>query len=59
MCIRDRPISVRFLKDVEGFLGADSEKYRSFKPEDIATIPNENAQELITKNLAVKIHIDK
>jgi len=54
-----RPISVRFLKDVEGFLGADSEKYGSFKPEDIATIPNENAQELITKNLAVKIHIDK
>ena len=54
-----KPISVRFLKDVEGFLGADSEKYGSFKPEDIATIPNENAQELITKNLAVKIHIDK
>ena len=40
-------------------MGADSEKYGSFKPEDIATIPNENAQELITKNLAVKIHIDK
>ena len=54
-----KPISVRFLKDVEGFMGADSEKYGSFKPEDIATIPNENAQELITKNLAVKIHIDK
>ena len=54
-----KPISIRFLKDVEVFVGADSEKYGSFKPEDIATIPNENAQELITKNLAVKIHIDK
>ena len=54
-----KPVSIRFLKDVEEFVGADSEKYGSFKPEDIATIPNENAQELITKNLAVKIHLEK
>ena len=54
-----KPVSIRFLKDVEEFVGADSEKYGSFKPEDIATIPNENAQELITKKLAVKIHLEK
>jgi DNA replication factor GINS len=47
------------LKDVEQITGADSETYGPFKLEDIATIPNENAQELIIKNLAVKIHIDK
>jgi len=54
-----KPISVRFLQDVEEFVGADSEKYGSFKQEDIATIPNKNAQELITKKFAVKIHLDK
>ena len=54
-----KPISVRFLKDVEEFIGADSERYGSFNPEDIATIPNENAQELIIKKLAVKIHPEK
>ena len=56
---KTKPISVRFLKDVEQITGADSETYGPFKLEDIATIPNENAQELIIKNLAVKIHIDK
>ena len=52
-------ISVRFLKNAEEFIGADSEKYGAFKPEDVATIPNQNAQELIIKNVAVKINIDK
>ena len=56
---KTKPISVRFLKDVEQIIGADSEAYGPFKLEDIATIPNENAQELIVKNLAVNIHIDK
>jgi len=54
-----KPISVRFLEYVEEFVGADTENYGSFKQEDVATIPNQNAQELITKKLAVKIHIDK
>jgi len=54
-----KPISVRFLEDVNEFVGADSETYGSFQREDIATIPNENAQELITKKLAVKIHLEK
>ena len=52
-------VSVRILKEVEQMIGSDSENYGPFKPEDIATIPLENAQTLITKNLAVKIHIEK
>ena len=52
-------VSVRILKEVEQMMGSDSENYGPFKPEDIATIPLENAQTLITKNLAVKIHIEK
>ena len=52
-------VSVRILKEVEQMMGSDSENYGPFKPEDIATIPLENAQTLITENLAVKIRIEK
>ena len=52
-------VSVRILKEVEQMIGSDSENYGPFKPEDIATIPLENAQRLITENLAVKIRIEK
>ena len=52
-------VSVRILKEVEQMIGSDSENYGPFKPEDIATIPLENAQTLITENLAVKIRIEK
>jgi len=56
---KTRLISVRILKEVEQLVGSDSEIYGPFKPEDIVTIPFENAQTLITKNLAAKIRIDK
>ena len=52
-------VSVRILKEVEQMIGSDSENYGPFKPEDIATIPFENAQTLIAENLAVKIRIEK
>jgi|TARA_B110000014_G_scaffold163279_1_gene115225 DNA replication factor GINS len=55
---KTKPVSIRFLKDVEEIVAADSEKYGPFKSEDIATIPNKDAQELITKNLAVKVQLD-
>lgn len=53
-----KPITVRFLKDFDQFVGADFTKYGPFKAEDIATIPNENAQALITKNISVKLHLE-
>ncbi len=46
---------VRFLKETEQMIGADLAKYGPFKAEDVATIPNENAQALISKNIAAKI----
>ena len=48
-------IVIRFLKEVDEIVGADLEKYGPFKTEDIATIPYENAQALITKNAATKV----
>ena len=53
---KTRTVVLRFLKDVDEIVGADLEKYGPFKPEDIATIPYENAQALITKKAATKIH---
>jgi DNA replication factor GINS len=53
---KTKPIAVRFLKEIDQIVGADLEKYGPFKVEDIATIPYENAQALITKNAVAKIH---
>lgn len=46
---------VRFLKETDQMVGADMEKYGPFKAEDVATIPYENAQALIAKNIVTKI----
>ena len=52
---KTKKIVIRFLKDVDEIVGADLEKYGPFKTEDIATVPYENAQALITKNAAAKV----
>ena len=53
---KTKNIVVRFLKEVDEIVGADLEKYGPFKIEDIATVPYENAQALIAKNAATKVH---
>ncbi len=53
---KTKKIVVRFLDKVDEIIGADLEKYGPFKTEDIATIPYENAQALIAKNIATKVH---
>ena len=53
---KTKTIVLRFLQNVDEIVGADLEKYGPFKPEDIATLPYENAQALITKKVATKIH---
>ena len=50
-----KTVVIRFLQEVDEIIGADLEKYGPFKIEDIATIPYENAQALIAKNIATKI----
>jgi len=53
---KTKKIVIRFLNEVDEIVGADLEKYGPFKIEDIATIPYENAQALIAKNVATKVH---
>ena len=54
-----KPVTVRFVKEFDEIVGVDLEKYGPFKPEDVATIPNENAQALISNGIALKIRIEK
>ena len=54
-----KPVTVRFVKEFDEIIGADLEKYGPFKPEDVATIPNENAQALISNGIALKIRIEE
>ena len=46
---------VRFLQEMDQIVGVDLEKYGPFKAEDIATIPYENAQALMTKKIVTKV----
>jgi len=52
---KTKSVVIRFLKEVDEIIGADLEKYGPFKTEDIATIPYDNAQALISKNIATKV----
>lgn len=52
---KTKTVVVRFLKEVDEIVGADLEKYGPFKPEDIATLPYENAQALILKKIVTKV----
>jgi len=56
---KTKPITVRFVKEFAEIVGVDLEKYGPFKPEDIATIPNENAQALISNGVALKVRIEE
>ena len=55
---KTKKVVIRFLNEVDEIVGADFEKYGPFKTEDIATIPYENAQALIAKNVATKVHLE-
>ena len=55
---KTKKVVIRFLTDVDEIIGADLEKYGPFKSEDIATIPYENAQALIIKNVATKVNLE-
>ena len=52
---KTKTVVIRFLQEVDEIIGADLEKYGPFKTEDVATIPYENAQALIAKNIATKV----
>ncbi len=46
---------IRILKEIPPIIGADMKTYGPFKPEDIATLPDENAKILIKQGAAMEI----
>jgi len=48
-------VVVRFLREIPAIIGSNMKPYGPFKPEDIATLPTENARILIKQGLAVEV----
>lgn len=56
--MRSKQIVVRFLKPTEAFVGIDMCKYGPFQPEDVASLPFENARLIIEGGAAVEVHVE-
>jgi DNA replication initiation complex subunit (GINS family) len=48
---------VRFLQAVPAIMGIDMKSYGPFEPEDVASIPAENAENLIRRGIAKGVEI--
>lgn len=46
---------LRFVKEIPAIIGADMKTYGPFKPEDIASLPQENAKILVKQGAAVEV----
>jgi len=57
--VKDRPKKqvLRFLHEVPSIIGADLKPYGPFRPEDVASVPTENAKILIKQGLAVEVEV--
>ena len=52
-----QPICVlRFVTEIPALVGADLKTYGPFMPEDVATLPTENARIFLKQRLAVKVN---
>lgn len=50
---------VRFLEAVPAIIGVDMRTYGPFKPEDVASIPVENAESLIRRGVAKEVEVSE
>jgi len=50
---------VRFLQAVPAIMGIDMKTYGPFKPEDVVSLPVENAENLIRRGIAKEVEIPK
>jgi len=48
---------LRFLREIPAIVGTDMKIYGPFKPEDVASVPVENAKVLIKRGLAVEVEV--
>jgi len=52
---KPKKMLVRFIQEIPAIVGSDMRTYGPFKPEDIATLPPENARILIKQGVAVEV----
>lgn len=50
---------IRILEHIPAIMGIDLKTYGPFKPEDVAAIPAENAENLIRRGLAVEVEVEE
>ncbi len=55
--VKEKPktMILRFIQEIPAIIGADMKTYGPFKPEDIASLPIENARILIKQGVAVEV----
>jgi DNA replication factor GINS len=49
---------LRFIREIPAIVGSDMKTYGPFEPEDIATLPLENARILIKKGVALEVEVE-
>jgi len=57
--IEEKPKSIllRFVQEIPAIVGSDMKTYGPFEPEDIATLPAENARILIKQGVALEVEV--
>jgi len=54
---KPKRILLRFVQEIPAIVGSDMKTYGPFEPEDIATLPSENARILIKQGVAVEVEV--
>jgi len=59
--VKEKPktMILRFVQEIPAIIGADMKTYGPFKPEDIASLPIENARILIKQGVAIEVETKK
>jgi len=54
---KPKKVLLRFVKEIPAIVGSDMKTYGPFEPEDVATLPSENARILIKQGVAVEVEV--
>jgi DNA replication factor GINS len=54
---KPKRILLRFVQEIPAIVGSDMKTYGPFKPEDIATLPAENARILMKQGVALEVEV--
>jgi DNA replication initiation complex subunit (GINS family) len=53
----NKRVTLRFIKGIPAIMGADMKSYGPFVPEDVASLPADNAKMLVKQGLAVQVAV--